>query len=101
MWNFKREAYKTYNPDAVPAPEYSLFGNYRKDNPCGVDYDIYVKASDGLFYYLDGVDYVIVINPSTWFQYDRPEGEEWIWTEIVFNGDYVFAGAEQSSTCAP
>jgi len=79
---------------------YTLFGTYRKDDPCGTDYEIYTLDSNGYFYYKsEGVYYLA--SPYSWFQYDRPEAGEYIWVLQVFVNDYTYSGGEQSSTCGP
>lgn len=85
---------------APPVLDYVFFGNYRKDDPCGVDYEVYQLASNGVFHFKSGENYYLA-SPFSWFSFDRTEGDSYVWVLQVFVHDYTYSGGEQSSSCAP
>lgn len=83
----------------APVQTYTSFGTYRKDDPCGTDFEIFTNDATGRFYYQIAGTYYLA-DPYSWFQYDRPENGEYIWVLQVFVGDSTYSGGEQSGTCS-
>ena len=99
-WTLQRLCTDQTPTGVDPTPDYTLFGIYRKDDPCGIDYEIYTLDSTGYFYYKDGESYILA-SPFSWFTFDRFEGSEYVWVLQVFADDTTYSGAEQISTCPP
>lgn len=82
------------------ASPYVYWGTYRKDDPCGVDTNVYQLTTNSFFYYLDGGIYYLA-DPYSWFEYDRYEAPDYIYILQVFFGSSTYSGGEQGSTCPP